>query len=288
MLFFVLKANEAIQEPPECPAIAREATCGPTAYPGTVVVVRGNLSVSYVSAVPALPWWALASSAPSWWASVSSAPPWLVSCSVFIHGSPLHVPGTPSLLVPPLLLLSVVGAYGSRSFEGRGGGGNCHSYQLNCTAFPSIPLATHLHAVINHSHLTSIRESSLPVMPIMLPIKHSTHLVSRLQALCLSSHLHAGSLWLCECLPPLHYTPSPREFSSQVTARSAIPSPRESDSQATTRSAVPEPRESNSQATARSAVPSLRESCSQVMAKSAVTPLKGKIRTISFSVYVSV
>ncbi len=76
--------------------------------------------------------------------------------------------GTPSLLVPPLLLLSVVGAYGSRSFEGWGGG-NCHSYQLNCTAFPSIPLATHLHAVINHSHLTSIRESSLPVMQIMLP-----------------------------------------------------------------------------------------------------------------------
>ncbi len=64
MLFFVLKANEAIQEAPECPAIAREAACGPMAYPGTVVVVRGNLSVSYVSAVPAPPWWALASSAP--------------------------------------------------------------------------------------------------------------------------------------------------------------------------------------------------------------------------------
>ncbi len=53
----------------------------------------------------------------------------------------------------------VVGASGSRSFErggeGRGGGGNYHSHQLNCTTFPRISLATHLHSFINHSHLTS-------------------------------------------------------------------------------------------------------------------------------------
>ncbi len=48
-------------------------------------------------------------------------------------------------LLPSLFLLyftSIVGASGSCSFEG----GYCH--QLNCTAFPSIPLATHLHSVI--------------------------------------------------------------------------------------------------------------------------------------------
>ncbi len=46
-----------------------------------------------------------------------------------------------------------------------------HSHQVNCTAFPSIPLATHLHAVINHSHLTSIREFSSPVAANQAPYK---------------------------------------------------------------------------------------------------------------------
>ncbi len=42
------------------------------------------------------------------------------------------------------LVCSASGASGAAPSRG----GYCHSHQLNCTAFPSIPLATHLHSVI--------------------------------------------------------------------------------------------------------------------------------------------
>ncbi len=89
--------------------------------------------------------------------------------------------------------------------------GYCHSHQLNYTAFPSIPLSTHLHCVSNHLHLTTIRKSSSPVATFQAPYKTSLNpyphsLVSRLQVLRLSYHVPAGSLWLCGCLPPVDST----------------------------------------------------------------------------------
>ncbi len=63
----------------------------------------------------------------------------------------------------------------------------------------------------NHSHLTSIRESSSPIATNQALYKTvlilNTHcLVSRLQALHLFHHLPAGSLLLCGCLPPVDST----------------------------------------------------------------------------------
>ncbi len=70
-----------------------------------------------------------------------------------------------------LLDYVVVGASGSRSFEG----GYCHGHHLShlCTAFPSIPLAPHLHFLVSHSHLTSISESSSPVPANQAPYKRT-------------------------------------------------------------------------------------------------------------------
>ncbi len=63
----------------------------------------------------------------------------------------------------------------------------------------------------NHSHLTSIRESSSPVatnqahyITALNPDHH--YLASRLQALHLSHRLPAGSPLLCGCLPPVDST----------------------------------------------------------------------------------
>ncbi len=64
------------------------------------------------------------------------------------------------------------------------------------------------------------------------------------------------------CLDTEFAIPSPRESSSQVTARSAVPNPLKSSSLLTARSAVPNPRESSSLITDRSAIPSSRESSS--------------------------
>ncbi len=63
----------------------------------------------------------------------------------------------------------------------------------------------------NHSHLTSIRESSSPVATNqalnITALNPDTHcLVSRLQALRLSHHLTAGSLLICGYLPPVDST----------------------------------------------------------------------------------
>ncbi len=76
--------------------------------------------------------------------------------------------------------------------------------------FPAFlwPLTSTRH---NHSHLTSIRESSSPVATnqalYITALKPDTHcLVSRLQALHRSHHLPAGSPLLCGCLPPVDST----------------------------------------------------------------------------------
>ncbi len=79
-------------------------------------------------------------------------------------------------------------------------GGYCHSHQLSClcTTFPSIPLATHPHSLVNHSHLESISGSSSPVAANQAPHKnmltpHSHCLVSQLLCMTYLTHLSVYS-----------------------------------------------------------------------------------------------
>ncbi len=76
----------------------------------------------------------------------------------------------------------------------------CHSHQLSrlCTTCPSIPFATHLHPLVNHTHLESIRGSSSPVTANQAPHKsmltpHCHVLVSQLCCMSYLSHLSVYS-----------------------------------------------------------------------------------------------
>ncbi len=72
----------------------------------------------------------------------------------------------------------------------------CHSHQLSRLGitFPSIPLATHLHSLVNHAHLESLSGSSSPVTANQAPHKnmltpHSHFLVSQLFCMAYLTHL---------------------------------------------------------------------------------------------------
>ncbi len=152
------------------------------------------------AALSAPAWWA---SVLPWWASASSAPPCvgvssaLVGCGFLcsalvcfcficsalagfliclpvldLSGLDLVLSSPGSAYALPLfwtvLLLEHLEATPSR---GCGEVGYCHSHQFSrlCTTFPSIPLVTHLHSLVNHSHLESISGSSSPVAANQAP-----------------------------------------------------------------------------------------------------------------------
>ncbi len=112
----------------------------------------------------------------------------------------MHEPDTPSLV--DLLHLCCWGLWKPLL---QGGG---HSHQSNCTAFPSIPLALHLHCIIiTHTWPPSGNPPHL-LRPISSPAKqHSLHLLTVWTRgytlfICLITHL----LDLCGCLPPVDST----------------------------------------------------------------------------------